>query len=86
MQTSTSLQTSAKIHLEHGETYGAKISLGAFAFVTNSVVESKLRTGGFKDVVVSGSGPVRDARGVWDGPTQAVDKKKFPQVSEIKKI
>lgn len=62
------------MRLEQGLGYQAKVKLGFFEKITsNDTVKAKLTEAGFSQVLVVGSGSVRDVYGVWMGQDMDVD-------------
>jgi hypothetical protein len=61
------------LNLVHGHHYEATINVGLLAgMVSNETVAQKLTDAGFTDVIVTGSGAIRTASGIWNGATENV--------------
>lgn len=73
--------------LENGSRYSATVNLvGLEVIAINSVVESKLRGAGFRDITVTGSGLKRQAVGLWDGPTQPIPAEYKTKFTDLRKL
>jgi len=65
---------STPIQLQHGRRYTADIELGYFeAIAGNAMIKDKLEDAGFINVIITGDGRRRTARGQWGGETRSVD-------------
>jgi hypothetical protein len=64
----------ATFTVRQGRRYRATISLGMLErLASNDTIAEKLRTAGFSDVTVTGSGPVRIAEALWSKPDATAD-------------
>lgn len=73
--------------LEQHQQYQATVTLPPMqAWAPNAMVASQFASAGFTNVKSEGSGNKRTVTGTWANPTENVDMKKFPQVSNIKKL
>ena len=69
--------------VQQGKRYKAKISLGLLQSVaSNEMVADKFREAGFTEVVVTGSGRRRTAKGLW--PHKDASAEIPDEVSDIK--
>jgi len=75
----------AAFTVRQGKRYRASISLGMLErFAGNDVIVQRLRSAGFSDISVSGSGAQRLAEGLWPGPdTSAELPKQITRVTEL---
>lgn len=71
--------------VRQGKRYRASISLGLLErFATNEIIAERLRTAGFSDISVTGSGARRLAEALWPGAdTSAELPKQVTRVVEL---
>jgi hypothetical protein len=75
----------AMFTVRQGRRYRATISLGMLErLASNDMIAEKLRTAGFSDVTVTGSGAVRTAEALWPNPDASADMpKQIATVTEV---
>ena len=75
----------AAFAVRQGKRYRASISLGMLERLAGNVtIAQQLRSAGFSDIAVSGSGAKRLAEALWPGPdTSAELPKQITQVVEL---
>ena len=72
----------ATFTVRQGKRYRASVALGWLErLASNAMIEERLRTAGFTDVRVSGSGGSRVAEGLWPGADATAEMPS--QVSEV---
>jgi hypothetical protein len=75
----------AAFTVRQGKRYRASISLGLVErFATNEIIADRLRTAGFSDISVTGSGASRLAEALWAGADASAElPKQITQVVEL---
>jgi hypothetical protein len=75
----------AAFTVHHGKRYRATISLGVLErFANNDIIAGRLRTAGFTDISVSGSGSTRIAEALWPAADATAELPK--QITEVVEI